>query len=447
MNWIQKLIVDDWAWHKKVLNLTWPVIVSNLSIPLTGAVDTAVVGHLPNPAYIGAVALGALIFSTLYWLMGFLRMGTTGFVAQSVGSKNREEIAATFLRGIGIALSISLLVWLVYVPFGNAVLWFFEATQEVEANTLDYYSIRIWGVPFALVNLVVVGYLFGTQNMRMALVLQLLLNGMNIVLDLLFVLGFGWNVEGVAIATVISEVVTAICGVWVCVRMIGISNLDPRGLSIFKPERLRAMAEVNINIMIRTLLLEIAIIYFMWVSAKSGEIVLAANAVLMHLVHFLAFGLDGFAHAAEALAGRAFGAREPRQMRKAVMTTLGWSCIVAIIFALFYAIFGNLIIDLITGIESVRLVAGEYLAWLIFAPLVCVWPFLFDGVYIGTTRTVEMRNGMVVSILVFLLAAHFGFMWMGNHGLWLGFMLFMVVRGAILAYWYPNIEQFISKTS
>ena len=447
MELIKRLFPGDWDWHKKVLNLAWPVILSNVSIPLAGAVDTAVVGHLPDPVYIGSVALGSLIFTTMYWVVGFLRMGTTGFVAQNMGAKDDEEVAAVYLRGLGVALTIGLVVLVFQKPIGSAIFWFFEGTENVESYALDYYLVRIWGMPFALCNLVVVGYLFGTQRMRSALVLQLLLNGMNIVLDVVFVLGFGWNVKGVAFATVISEVVTALCGFWLCFRLIGYSNLQLGRLAIFKNERLRVLAKVNFNIMIRTLCLEAVIIYFIWVSTRTGDIVLAANAVLMHLIHFLAFGLDGFAHAAEALAGGAFGARNRIRLRKVVITTLAWSIVFALVFCLAYFVFGGLIVSLITGIKSVRIVAGEYLGWLVFAPLVCVWPFFFDGVYIGTTRTVEMRNSVILAALAFLPVAHFGFMAMGNHGLWLGIMVFMAVRGLTLAMWYPRIEQVMKKTS
>ncbi len=447
MELIKRLFSEDWDWHKKVLNLAWPVVISNASIPLAGAVDTAVVGHLPDPVYIGSVALGSLIFTTMYWVVGFLRMGTTGFVAQNMGAKDDEEVAAVYLRGLGVALTIGLVVLVFQKPIGAAIFWFFEGTENVESYALDYYLVRIWGMPFALCNLVVVGYLFGTQKMRSALVLQLLLNGMNIVLDVVFVLGFGWSVKGVAFATVISEVVTALCGFWLCFRLIGYSNLQLGRLAIFKNERLRVLAKVNFNIMIRTLCLEAVIIYFIWVSTRTGDIVLAANAVLMHLIHFLAFGLDGFAHAAEALAGGAFGARNRIRLRKVVITTLAWSIVFALVFCLVYFVFGGLIVSLITGIKSVRIVAGEYLGWLVFAPLVCVWPFFFDGVYIGTTRTVEMRNSVILAALAFVPVAHFGFIAMGNHGLWLGIMVFMAVRGLTLAMWYPRIEQVMEKTS
>lgn len=426
--------------HAKVLRLTWPVIIANLSLPMAGAVDTAVVGHLPDPVYIGAVALGALIFSTLYWLVGFLRMGTTGFTAQSYGAGDHREIRAAFARGLGVAVGIGGLIILLQHPIGVGIFWVFEASDNVEALAFEYYGIRVWGAMFAMLNLVVIGLLFGLQRMRTALVLQLLLNGMNIVLDLVFVLGFGWAVAGVAFATVISEVVTAVVGLLICLRIIGFTVSSLSLPEILQKENLMRLAHVNVNIFIRSLCLEFVVIYFMWVSAKQGDVVLAANAILMHLIHFLAFGLDGFAHAAEALAGNAYGASDRARLNRTVAVTLFWSCVVAVCFCLAYLLLGDLIIGLMTSIDSVRMTADKYLIWLILAPFFCVWPFLYDGVYIGLTRTAEMRNCLIISMALFFAVAYPGAMLIGNHGLWLGIMVFMLARGALLMAWYPKIQ-------
>ena len=426
--------------HRRVLNLTWPVIIANLSLPLAGAVDTAVVGHLPDPAYIGAVALGALIFSTIYWLVGFLRMGTTGFVAQSYGANDQTEIGAAFIRSLVVALSVGGLVIVLQAPIGSVIFWFFEASEQVESHALEYYGIRVWGAVFAMFNLVVLGMLFGLQRMRTALILQLLLNGMNIVLDLLFVMAFGWGVPGVAAATVISEVTTALVGLGICWKLLRISPARMAEFQILRRDKLVQLVQVNVNILLRTLCLEIVFIYFMWASARQSDLVLAANAVLMHLLHFLAFGLDGFAHAAEALAGNAYGAKDRARLNRTVAVTLLWSIIVALCFCLVYLLFGNFVIGLMTGIDSVRETAAEYLIWLIIAPFFCVWPFLYDGVYIGMTRTAEMRNCLIISMVLFFVVAFPGSYLFGNHGLWLGVMAFMLARGLLLATWYRKIE-------
>lgn len=427
-------------WNGKVLKLTWPIILSNLSIPLAGMVDTAVVGHLPNPAYIGAVALGALVFSTLYWVVGFLRMGTTGFVAQSHGANDAEEFAAVCVRSFGTAAVIGVMVIVLQYPISVLVFWFFEATQEVEENALLYFSIRIWGVVFGLANLVVLGILFGVQRMRAALLLQLLLNGLNVVLDLVFVVGFGWGVGGVAFATLISEAVTSAVGVWYCARIINRPVSQLIKLPILRRDKLLGLAYANFNIFIRTCCIEAVLLNFMWISSKSGEIILAANAVLLHLFTFLAFGLDGFAHSAEALAGSAYGAKDRATMRKSVLYTLLWCFITALIICIVYAVAGNFFVSLITGIPEVRAAAAEYLIWIILAPIICTLAFLFDGVYIGTTRTAEMRNTMLVSFAIYMPFAYFGYTTFGNHGLWFAIMVFMIVRGISLAWLYPKIE-------
>ena len=431
---------DNRVLHRRVLNLTWPVIIANLSLPLAGAVDTAVVGHLPDPVYIGAVALGALIFSTLYWLVGFLRMGTTGFVAQSFGANDLTDVSATFMRGLMIAATIGGVMIVLQVPIGWVVFWFFEASEHVESLAFDYYQIRVWGAVFALSNLVILGMLFGLQRMRTALVLQLVLNGLNIVLDVVFVFGFGWGVAGVATATVISEVVTACAGLWIGWRILKAPLAKWVELKILDRVKLVRLVQVNVNILLRSLCLEIVFIYFIWDSARHSEEILAANAVLLHLLHFLAFGLDGFAHAAEALAGSAYGAKDRARLNRTVAVTLIWSGVVAISFFIVYVLTGELIIGLMTGIDSVRQVANEYLVWLIFAPFVCVWPFLFDGVYIGMTRTAEMRNCLFIAMVVFFCVAVPGAAWFGNHGLWAGVMVFMLTRGALLALWYPKFD-------
>ena len=425
--------------HAKVLSLTWPVVLANLSLPLAGFVDTAVVGHLPDPVYIGAVALGALIFSTLYWLLAFLRMGTTGLVAQSAGADDTDEIVAMFIRSVGIGVAIGALFILLQYPIGVIIFWVFDASEAVEKFALDYYQIRIWGAIFAMSNMVVLGLLFGLQRMRTALWLQLLLNGLNIVLDLTFVLWFGWGVAGVAYATVISEIITATLGLWVCWRLLG-PKKKLAFRKFFGRDKMMMLAKVNVNILIRTLCLHVVFVYFMWFSANQGDIVLAANAILLHLLTFLAFGLDGFAHAAEVLAGMAYGAKDRVRMHYTVLVTLFWSIVVAAIICLAYAIGGKLIIRVLTGIAEVRELANTHLIWLIFMPLVSVWAYLFDGVFIGLTRTVAMRNCMLTSMCIFLLVVYFFTPAFGNHGLWLSMYVFMIARGLTQSLWYARIE-------
>jgi MATE family multidrug resistance protein len=431
------------AWHARVWALSWPIILSNMSVPLVGAVDTAVVGQLPDPAYIGAVAVGAIIFNFLYWGFGFLRMGTTGFVAPALGAGDFGELRASFTRALLIAAVLGGGIIVLQRPVGAFMFWAFDASAEVEALAAAYYGVRVWSAPAALANYAILGLFIGMQNPRAALAVLLLLNVTNVVLDFVFVAGLGMGVEGVAVATLISEFTAAGAGLLVAARQLNRYAAGGRpgiGL-ILNAARLRALLKVNVDIFIRTLCLIFAFFYFTTVGARMGNVTLAANAVLIHFLHFMAYGLDGFAHAAEALAGNAYGRRNLVAFRAAVKTSGIWALLVALAFCLVYALLGTAIIATLTGIEEVRERAAEYLLWAVAAPLIGVWSYLFDGIFVGTMRTAEMRNGMIISITAYLLATWLLIPQFGNHGLWAALMIFLIVRALTLGAWYPRIER------
>ncbi len=428
-------------WHRRVWRLAWPIVLSNLSIPLVGAVDTAVVGHLPDPSFIGAVALGAVIFSFLFWGFGFLRMGTTGFIAQAHGRGDSGEIVATTFRALLLALLLGAGVILVQKPVAILAFWALEGGAHLEGLAAQYFQIRVWSAPATLVNYTVLGVLIGLQRTGTALMLQLLLNGCNIALDLVFVVGFAWGVEGVALASLTADWLAAIAGAAVLTRLMPRREFAVDRKRLLAPDRMWALLRVNANIMVRTLCLIFAFFYFTAQGTRLGEQTLAANAVLMHMQHFLAYGLDGFAHAAEALAGGAFGAGRLRQFRSAVRATTLWATVVAVGYALVYATFGDAIVSLMTDIEPVRQRANEFLHWLVVLPLLSVWSFQLDGIFIGATRTTEMRNGMIISLAVYLSGAWVLVPLLGNHGLWLALSVFMISRAVTLALWYPRIER------
>ncbi len=414
-----------------------------MTVPLVGAVDTAVVGHLPDPVFIGAVAVGAIIFNFLYWGFGFLRMGTTGFVAQAFGADDLNELSAVFTRALIMAGVLGAVLIALQLPIGRFVFWAFDASDNVESLAGEYYGIRIWSAPAALVNYAILGLFIGMQNTRAALGVQLLLNLTNVVLDFVFVMGFGMDVEGVALATVISEVTAAAAGLYIAWRMLrsrGVAGHFDLGRILNTP-RIRALVRVNVDIFIRTLGVIFAFFFFTRMSAQMSEVTLAANAVLIHFLHVMAYGLDGFAHAAEALAGSAYGRRNLTAFRAAVKTSGVWALVVALVYCLVYALFGTHIIDALTGIEAVRERAGEFLLFAIASPLIGVWSYLFDGVFIGTTRTVEMRNGMIISVAVYLGAVYALMPRYDNYGLWIALMIFLIVRALTLGAWYPRIER------
>ena len=433
--------------HRKVWLLAGPIILSNISVPLVGAVDTAVVGHLPGPEAIGAVALGALIFSFIYWGFGFLRMGTTGFVARAYGAGDWSDLSDTLLRVLLLALGLGLLVIPLGWPLIDLVLYLIDSSSAVEGLAADYAHIRIWSAPAVLCVYVFTGILIGLHNTRAAFVLQLLLNVSNMLLDLLFVLGFGWGVEGVALASLIAEYLAMLLGFYLLrVRLRNALARFDRSRLLERTALVRLFS-ANANIFIRTLCLLFAFSYFTAKGAQQGEVILAANAILMHLQSIMAYGLDGFAHAVEALAGSAYGAGRRALFRRAVYLTTLWGALIALLIGLVYLLFGEPIVALFTNIDSVAETALVYLPWMIIAPLVSVWSFQLDGIFIGTGHTREMRNAMIVSMLAYLLLLQWLIPSLGNHGLFLGLTFLMLIRALSLLFYFPGVEAaIISRT-
>jgi multidrug resistance protein, MATE family len=420
--------------YREAWRLAWPLILSNLSIPLLGIVDTAVVGHLPSPHYLGAVAIGAVTLSVVYFLFGFLRMGTTGLTAQAFGRADQAECFGWLARGILLAVLIAAALVLLTDPLIAAVMALFEPGARVAGELETYLAIRLLGAPAALVTLVLLGWLLGLQNARGPMVLLILTNGINIVLALLFVLGFGWAVAGVAWATVVAEYGGLALGLWLVRRRLTFWPWR----AIWRPEAFRRLLVVNRDMFLRSLCLESAFLTFTALGARQGEIVLAANAVLLNLHLLATYGLDGFAHAAEAMVGRRVGAGDAPGLRAAVRANMACAFGLALALALACVAFGPIGIRGMTGIEAVRASAMTYLPYLVATPVISVWAFLFDGVFIGATRTAEMRNGMAVSLLAFWLAAWLLIPLWGNHGLWLAFLLLMSARGLWLGLIYVH---------
>ncbi|MBL4907411.1 MAG: MATE family efflux transporter, partial [Sneathiella sp.] len=369
--------------HREVWHRAWPIILANLSVPLLGAVDTAVIGHLSSPAYLGAVAIGAMIFSFLYWGFGFLRMGTTGFVAQAAGAKDADGIRTVLAQSVLIGIGGAFFLIMLQVPAIETALYLIDSTSEVEQGASTYFSYRIWGAPAVLVNYAFLGFFIGLGKTRAALIMQIFMNLVNISLDLVFVLILDMKIPGVALATMIAEYSAIFVGVFLVrkelYRLGGQWLLD----AIFSLSGFRKLISVNLDIFIRTILLIFALAYFTAEAAKQGEDILAATAVLMNFMHFLSFGLDGFAQAAEGLVGEAVGARQSRKLDEVVMITSVWALIVALLYALIYGLFGDQFISILTNIESVRAAANIYLPWLILMPLVAVWSYQLDGIFIG----------------------------------------------------------------
>ncbi len=425
--------------HRQVWALVVPIILSNLTVPLMGAVQTGVMGHLPDPAYIGGVALGALFFNYIYWVFGFLRMATTGFVAQAKGAGDEQELRAVTVRGTLLAFLIGALLIALQAPLAEAAFALMGGSAKVESFGRDYVAVRIWGAPAALLSYVALGWLIGMAHMRTVLALTFFQNGLNVVLALWFVVELGWGIAGVALATLISEVAGALIAavaVWHAHRGRPGRWFGPH---LFDRARLFGLLHVNGNIFLRTLCLVSGFAWFASQGARQGDVVLAANAVLLNLMFIASYGLDAFANAAETLVGGAIGARDRAGLSRAVRVTTIWAGGIALLAGAAFALFGPGLINLLTTIDAVRAESLRYLPWAVALPVVAVWCFQFDGIYIGATRTVEMRNGMALAV-VLLLALGYGLMpVLGNHGLWAAFMAFFAVRGLLMWLWYPRI--------
>jgi len=429
--------------HRDIWALAGPIIISNLSIPLVGAVDTAVVGHLPEPQAIGAVALGALIFSFLFWGFGFLKMGTTGFISQAYGADDQKALSDTLSRVILLALAFGCLTILLSYPLIQCALYLLDSSEQIESLTASYAYIRIWSAPATLCTYVFTGVFIGMHNTRKVLLLLLVLNLSNIILDVVFVMGFKMGVEGVALATLIAEYLAAACGFYMLRHQITTALQQFSWTKILERKAITVLMKANSDIFIRTLCLVFSLSYFTAQSAKMGEVILAANAILLHLQSIMAYGLDGFAHAAEALTGSAYGAKRRDTFIRAVKLTTVWGFVVAVFVCFIYFVFGEYILGLFTNIDEVLATAKIYLPWMIITPIISIWSFQLDGIFIGASYTKEMRNAMLLSMLIYLGLLQLLIPQWGNHGLFLGLSLFMMVRAITLGFYYPRIVKAI----
>ena len=424
--------------HRTVWSLAGPIILANLSVPLVGAVDTAVVGHLPGPEYIGAVALGALVFSFLYWGFGFLRMGTTGFVARAHGAGDSHEVEALLLRVLLLALVLGVLVVALGRPLVALATWLLDSSEAVEQLATSYAHIRLWSAPATLCIYVCTGFYIGLQRTRDVLVLQLVLNGSNVLLDLLFVPVLGFAVEGVAWATLIAEYLAAGLGLWLLRGWLRHALRRPDWRTVLDVVAMTDLLRSNSHLFIRTLCVVFAFSWFTAQSAKLGELVLAANAILMHLQTFMGHGLDGFAHAAETLAGEASGARDRQRFRAAVRMTTLWAGIIATLVAAIYLAFGPWLLTLFSDQAQVLALAQRYLPWMVVSPVLSVWSYQLDGIFIGSGNTREMRDAMAISTAGFIGLTWILMPWLGNHGLYLALSLFMLARAGTLWIHFPR---------
>lgn len=422
----------------------WPIIVANAAVPMLGLVDTAVIGHYGSAVDLGALALGALLFNFIYWSFGFLRMATTGFTAQADGAGDEPEVRATLARSVlmGVALGLGLLVlqW----PLVTGYFAVMDASEAVEATGQAYFLARIWGAPAALALYAFSGALIGLGHSRALLLVQLLLNGLNVGLDVYLAGTLGMGAYGIGLGTAIAEWTTCVVAAVVLWRTLKARHADGEDFlpwrRIRDSARLRQTMSANGDIMVRTLCLLLGFGWFANQGARFGDVTLAANHILLQLVSFSAFFLDGYAFVAEALVGGAVGARDRPRFRRVVRLSSELALGTAAVLAAGIWLLGGPVIGALTTLEAVQATARDYLPWTALYVMLSVAAFQLDGVFIGATRTREMRNAGLLSLAVFLLCAWPAAAWWGNHGLWAAFVVFVVARALALLPYYRQLE-------
>ena len=428
--------------NKRVLTIAIPIVLSNITVPILGAVDTAVVGQLGKAAPVAAVGVGAIIITSFYWLFGFLRMGTTGLVAQAVGSKDESEVRAYLLRALILGLLAGFFIFLLRTPLMELGLWISPASSDVEKLAQKYISIRVWSAPAAIGLYGIVGWLIALERTKSVLFLQFFMNGVNVLLDIWFVLVLNWGVQGVAIATVIAEVSALILGLLICYDRFKDKSW-PTLRIVFSIAKLKNMLSINLDILLRSIILEIIFVSFLLYGGKFGDVKLAANQVLLQFLHIAAHGLDGFALAAETLVGQAFGKKDRSILRKSIIVSSKLAFLLSCIMAISFLLFGSSLIDLMTTAENVRLEAKSYIIFITLVPILGVSAYMLDGIFIGATKTKDMRNMMFITLIFYVIALLLLVPYFQNTGLWSALLISFIVRGATLAFRYPSLEKSI----
>ena len=437
--------IPDSISYRYLLQKAWPIILANASVPLLGLVDTAVIGNVGSITDLGAIAFGALIFSFVYWSFGFLRMGTTGFAAQASGAGDQQEVRAVLGRALLIALCLGVVLILIQWPIGLAAFSLLDGSAPVEAVAQEYFDIRIWGAPATLATFALMGLLIGLGKSRTLLIVQLFLNGLNILLDVWFAGILGWGASGIALGTVIAEWTTVLLAGWLVYR-----TLNERKLltEVFWPKAkimdlsaLLKTASANLDIMLRTLILVFSFAFFINQSAKFGDTVLASNHILLQLIAFSAFFLDGYAFVVEALVGSAIGAKRSDVFDLAVWRSTVLALITAILLALVIALVGDIAVMLMTDISSVRLAANQLLPFAATYVLFSFAAFQLDGIFIGASFTRQMRDAAALSIVVYFIAWWALSDQHGIQGLWGAMIIYVVARAVALLLFYPSLRR------
>ena len=414
---------------KQILHIALPSIVSNITVPLLGLVDVAITGHLGSAAYIGAIAVGGMLFNIIYWMFAFLRMGTSGMTAQALGARNLTEVAAVMQRALSVAIVISMVMLCLQVPIREGALLIIRPSSEVVAFTCTYFNICIWGAPAALMLFVLTGWFVGMQNSKAPMLVAMIQNVANIVLSFTFVYGFDMKIEGVAWGTVLAQYVGLISALVFFVPYYLRIKKYYQKKTAFASSALIKFFSLNKDIFLRTCCLILVHFFFIAAGAKQGDMELAVNTMLMQLFTLYSYIMDGFAFAGEAMVGKAIGGKMKVIYDDTVRRLFRWGWGVAALFTLAYFLFGKAFLSLLTDQETVLETAQVYQPWTLLFPLCGIAAFIWDGVYIGATATKGMLISMASGMVVFFLLYFSLVPWLGNHGLWIAFVTYLATRG------------------
>lgn len=417
--------------NRKILQLAIPSIVSNITVPLLGLVDVAIVGHLGSASYIGAIAVGGMLFNMIYWIFGFLRMGTSGMTAQVYGKRDLTEVVRTLLRAVGVGLLISLGLWILQSPILRGAFVLIDATEEVKRWASLYFNICIWGAPAILGLYGFAGWFIGMQNSRFPMFIAITQNIVNIAASLCFVFVLGMKVEGVALGTLIAQYAGLFMAFALWLKYYGRlkAYIDWNGL--WGGEEMRRFFSVNSDIFFRTLCLVAVTTFFTSTGARQGDVILAVNTLLMQLFTLFSYIMDGFAYAGEALAGRFIGAKNDVGLRRCIRLLFLWGIGLSLSFTILYAFLGRDFLGLLTNDTSVIEASGDYFYWVLAIPLCGFSAFLWDGIFIGATATRQMLYSMLVASATFFIIYYLFYRPMGNHALWMAFLGYLSLRGGM----------------
>ncbi len=425
--------------HHKIWQIAWPAILSNISTPLLGIVDTAILGHLESTTYLGAVAIGASILSFVYWGFGFLRMGTTGLVARAVGAGDAHRETVVLLQSGVLAIVLALIVVLSQAAWVSLGLHLMAPGDALEPLTAEYVGIRVYSAPAVLLTYAVLGWFIGHQDTRWPMLILVFTNSLNIALDVLFIVVLEWKSAGAARATLCAEYAGCGLALWLVYRRMSWPEQPVRG-DLTQLSAYRALLDSNRYLFVRTVCLLFSFAFFTAMSTRLGEITLAANSIMLNLLLLSAYGLDGFAYAAEGLAGNAAGGGDLARFRRAVRACWHWTLGTAGLLSLLFLVAAPLLYPLFTDHMPVREVLKTYQFWVVAMPLVAAPSYLLDGVFIGAARTRYMMHSMVLSMLGVYLPLWWLCQGLGNHGLWLAFVAFNGARGLSLFVFYRRLD-------